>query len=177
MRVLQAISLLVLFCSVSVADELPTAAKIYSELNKRNPTGLTRDEVIAYLRKYDPRFNVPEYVAFGRSNPAFQHIMDGLIAKAADDIMLSGTGSGAGPGATPTILPKKDFLTQVAKTNPAIPKEPKKNYLADFSKEILHIPGLLSDPNLTISKSTTVASDVKNPANLAGPQALMGSLC
>jgi hypothetical protein len=155
---------------VTVASTIaatPPASVIYDTLNRKHLNGLTYDDVKKYLAEYDPRFNFPPYIQFAQSNAAFRKVMEDQLDAAAADVMLKGIRNGRSNDPRTFVVPKRDFISFVNATNPGVPKEKQKDYLAEFSKSVSRDGSFLSDSKLTIAKSTTVAKDTKNPAQFS----------
>ena len=136
------------------AEKKKSAGEVFDTLVKKGRPGMTLSEAETYLRKYDPKYTDPEYVAFAKDNPAFKRLMEAKIEKDAkgllsnEGVLISGE----------RVITRATFVEDAPTFNPTLGKEPKTDYLASVTNKVL------TDESLSITKSTTIQGDEKRPA-------------
>lgn len=139
------------------SDKDQTAEGVYTSLVGPGGVGMTKAEVEAYLKKYDPKYSDPRFQEFAKTHKDYATFLAKALSDDADKLLQNrGIASGS-----KRVLTKKEFVSVATATASGLKKAPSPDYLSNLTNKFL------TDSNLSITKSTTVQGDEKRPAQFS----------
>jgi hypothetical protein len=142
-----------------------SAEGVYTSLIRPGEAGLTKPEVEAYLKKYDPRYSDPRFQEFAKAHKEYRAFLAKALSDDADKL-LSNRGVTKG---SERVITKKAFVAVATTAASGLKKAPPPDYLSNLTG------GILKDSNLSITKSTTIQGDEKRPAQFSWTHDKTGS--
>ena len=142
-----------------------SAEGVYTSLVRPGEAGMTKPEVEAYLKKYDPRYSDPRFQQFAKTHKEYKAFLAKALSEDADKLLSN---SGVKKGSQ-RVVTEKAFVAAATTAATGLKKAPPADYLSNLTG------GFLTDSNLSITKSTTIQGDEKRPAQFSWTHSKTGS--